>query len=126
MKKTTFTDRTKKFFEKYFNGWKGTISIFLVIIMSPMLSIAMALSEGARYQSAVEMMKETIDASAFSTIGDYDSYLDERFGLMGISQENDINSNFSFYMEQNVNALGKTATINSDTALERRNWTLWK
>ena len=115
MKKTTFTDRTKKFFEKYFNGWKGTISIFLVIIMSPMLSIAMALSEGARYQSAVEMMKETIDASAFSTIGNYDSYLDERFGLMGISQENDINSNFSFYMEQNVNALGKTATINSDT-----------
>ena len=55
--------------------------------MSPMLSIAMALSEGARYQSAVEMMKETIDASAFSTIGDYDSYLDERFGLMEISQD---------------------------------------
>ena len=44
----------------------------------------MALSEGARYQSAVEMMKETIDASAFSTIGDYDSYLDEMHAIVEI------------------------------------------
>ena len=58
-------------------------------------------------------MNKRIFFSTISTIGDYDSYLDERFGLMGISQENDINSNFSFYMEQNVNALGKTATITS-------------
>lgn len=113
MKKKSFTDKAKNWFEKYLNGWKGTISIFLVITMMPITSLALTFEEASRYQSAMEMMNEVVDCSAFSSIAEYDSYLDDRFALLATSQESDINNNFNGYLTDNVSAMGKSVTVNN-------------
>lgn len=113
MKKESFTDKAKNWFEKYLNGWKGTISIFLVITMMPITSLALTFEEASRYQSAMEMMNEVVDSSAFSSIAEYDSYLDDRFALLATSQESDINNNFKGYLTDNVSAMGKSVTVNN-------------
>ena len=41
----------RKFVHKYVNGTKGMISIFLALVMSPLLSVSLLLVESARYQS---------------------------------------------------------------------------
>ena len=103
--------KIKKFFGKYINGTKGVISLMLALVVSPLLSVSLLLVESARYQSAIEMMNEVSDSSAFSTLAGYDSYLDERFGLLSVSQESDINSTYSTYLTENVRALGKSVTM---------------
>lgn len=113
MKKKSFTDKARYWFYKYLNGWKGTISIFLVIVMMPFISIALTFEEASRYQSAMEMMNEVVDSSAFSSIADYDSYLDERFALLATTQESDVNNEFNNYLTQNIKAMGKSVTVNS-------------
>lgn len=113
MKKKSFTDKAKNWFEKYLNGWKGTISIFLVISMMPITSLVLTFEEASRYQSAMEMMNEVVDSSAFSSIAEYDSYLDDRFALLATSQESDINNNFNGYLTDNVSAMGKSVTVNN-------------
>lgn len=108
--------RIKRFLEKHINGTKGAVSLLLVLVMSPLLSTALILVESARYQDAVQLMEEIMDSSAFSTLAEYDSYLDERFGLLSISQETNINDVFSQYLDDNVPALGKSITVNSKNA----------
>ena len=114
MKRKSFTDKARYWFYKYLNGWKGTISIFLVIVMMPFTSIALTFEEASRYQSAMEMMNEVVDSSAFSSIADYDSYLDKRFALLATSQESDVNNEFNNYLTQNVKIMGKSVTVNSN------------
>ncbi|MGE9976329.1 hypothetical protein ACQRAS_10065 [Coprococcus catus] len=118
MKKNIFrmTKKIRKFSRKYINGTKGVISIMLALVMSPLLSVSLLLVESARYQSAIEMVKEISDSSAFSVLAEYDSYLDERFGLLSVSQESDINSVYSKYLSDNVLALGKSVTMENMSA----------
>lgn len=111
-----FLKRIKVSFHKYINGTKGAVSLLLALIMSPLLSIALLLVESSRYQDAAQLTGEIVDCSVFSTLADYDSYLDERFGLLSISQECDINSVFADYLDENVSALGKSISINSHSA----------
>lgn len=105
-----------RFLGKYINGMKGAVSLLLVLTLSPMLSIALILVESARYQNAVELMEEITDSSAFSTLADYDSFLDERFGLLSVSQERNIDTAFGDYIGHNISALGKSVTIDSQKA----------
>ena len=107
MKKHSLFKRIKNFLNKYINGARGAVSLLLVLTMSPLLSISLVLVESARYQDAIESMQEIIDISSFSALANYDSYLDERFGLLTISQDLDIDDSFNQYLEKNVNALGK-------------------
>lgn len=98
---------------RYINGVKGAISLFLVVCVSPFLTIALLLVESARYQSAVGMMDEVIGSSMFATLADYDSYLDERFGLLALSQEISPNTAFGEYMSYNTGLLGGSVTVES-------------
>ena len=54
-----------------------------------------------------------MDVSAFSSLSDYDSFLDERFGLLSVSQESGINQAFSAYLSENVSVLGNSITLNA-------------
>ena len=103
-------------FHRYVNGTKGVISIFLALVMSPLLSISLLLVESARYQSAVQMMEEIMDCAGFSTLSEYDSYVDKRFGLMAVSQDLDIDSTFSKYLNENAASIGGSVTVNSVSA----------
>lgn len=108
--------QSKRFFHRYINGTKGAISLFLAIVMTPILSVSLLLVESARYQNAVELMEELMDTSAFSVLADYDSYLEERFGLLATAQETDVNKAFKDILKENADVLGKNITLNQTAA----------
>lgn len=112
-----------KWLHKYINGWKGSVSIFLALIITPFLSIALVIFESARYQSVVEMMNELIDSAGFSTLAEYDTYLEDRFGLLATApvdtsgvNTTDVNSRFRGYLANNVDVLGNGVTIKNSSA----------
>lgn len=108
--------QSKRFFHRYINGTKGAISLFLALVMTPILSVSLLLVESARYQNAVELMEELMDTSAFSVLADYDSYLEERFGLLATAQQTDVNKAFKDILKENADALGKNITLNQAAA----------
>lgn len=109
----------RRLFSKYISGTKGVISIFLAILMMPILSLSLLLVESVRYQNAMESVQELLASAGLSTLGNYDSYLDERFGLMGIGQgdgADHVSKTFQSYVEKNANVLGKSATFREVSA----------
>lgn len=111
--------RWTRWIHRYINGVRGAVSIFLVICMVPLLSIALLLVESARYQSASELLQEILDSAGLSTLAGYDSYLEERFGLLALSQDEDmedLGTTMDSYIELNNNALGNSATVDSVSA----------
>lgn len=108
--------RTRDCFNQYINGTKGAVSLLLALVMSPLLSIALLLVESARYQDAIQLMDEIIDISAFSALAEYDSYLDERFGLLAVSQDTNIHEIFEDYLNNNSTAIGSSVSINGASA----------
>ena len=101
----------KKNKQKILRGCKGAISILLCILLTPFLSTAAILIEYSRYQSAAETLQELIDLSTFSTLAEYDSYVQDRFGLFSISQECKIEEEYSANLANNIGLLGKGLTI---------------
>lgn len=77
----------RKKINKYINGTQGVISLFMAIVMLPFSSTALLIVESARYQSAIEIVDEMLDCIGFSSIAEYDSYLEERFNVLAMSQE---------------------------------------
>ena len=71
---------------KYINGIRGAISLFLAVIMTPFLTIAMALVETGRYNSAVSVLDEAMGISSTATLANYDEYLHKRWGLLAADQ----------------------------------------
>ncbi len=110
------TKSLKDFFRRTINGAKGAISLFLVLTFAPLLSIALILVEGVRFQNAYALVQEVIDSSAFSTLAYTDQYLDERFGLLAMSQEKPVNDNFSKFFRANKKLLGNTVDIQDPSA----------
>ena len=117
MRKEKWYHKIGNFFNRYINGTKGAISILLVIAVSPLLTIALLLVESARYQSAVELIKEVNNSSAFSTLADYDSHLESRFGVFAVDQTKDVDKSFDTYMAYNDDLIGKGITVTATTAL---------
>lgn len=93
--------KKKKSKYKYINGTKGVISLFLCLIMTPVLSIASALIEFSRYQNTESVFQEVMDCASLSTMAHYDKYLQERFGLFAISQDCNINETYKNSLMQN-------------------------
>ncbi len=97
--------RIKQFFNKYVNGTKGVISLFLALVMLPFLSTALIIVESARYQNAIELVDEMLDCIGLSSIAEFDTYLEDRFGLLAMSQETSPSANFNKYVKANMPAL---------------------
>ena len=74
------------FLNKYINGTNGVISLFLAILMVPFASIAGALVNSARINSSVAIFDEALCSASNSTLGTYDNFLRERFGLLAMDQ----------------------------------------
>lgn len=106
----------RKFFKETINGTKGVVSLFLAIIMLPLLSISLLLVEFSRYQNTIHLVNELMDSSAFSTLAEYDSYLEKRFGLLAVSQEKEIKDTFTGYLDANVGSIGKSITVTKNNA----------
>ena len=105
---------------RYINGTKGAISLFLAILMVPFVTIAGALINAGRINSATAIFDEALCNASNSTLGTYDKFLRSRFGLLAMSQdysggaqsgytaENFLEDTFSYYMEQNCLSLSNT------------------
>lgn len=109
--------KIRRFFRKYVNGTKGIISIFLVLLMLPFLSIAGILINAARVNSALAIFDEALCNASNSTLGTYDDFLRKRFGLLAISQSGKasgyteqefINDMFQAYVDENMKVLNNT------------------
>lgn len=90
---------------KYINGGNGVISLFLVAIMVPFVTLADFLVESARYHSAVTVLDEAMDSASLSVMADYDQYLYDRFGLLAVDNNKNIFRDYSFFLEQNTESL---------------------
>ena len=72
----------------FFRKTKGVISVFLIIIMLPLLTSAVILVDGTRYHSAKMMAQEAGDLAAYSTIANYNIDLKDEYGLFAIDDDN--------------------------------------
>lgn len=79
----------KRFREKLWKGSKGAISILLAVVLLPFYSLAAVLVEAGRYQNAVKSLDTALGSSAISTLAEYESYLQKRFGLLAVRQTED-------------------------------------
>lgn len=105
--KSVFIKKKAKITKKQmFKATRGVISLFLCMIMSPVLMVASALVEYYRHQETVELTQELVDSSALSVLANYDTYLQNRFGLFSVSQNCDIKKEFSETFDTNKNILG--------------------
>lgn len=95
------------------NGAKGAISLFLAVLMTPFLTIALLLVEVGRYNSAVSVLDEALGVSSLSTLANYDDYLQERWGLMALSQEIDYDAVYKENLEINGEIMGNAINIDS-------------
>lgn len=98
---------------KYINGVKGAIALFLAVLMTPFLTIAMLLVETGRYNSAVSILDEALGVSSVSVLAEYDEYLQDRWGLLAVDQKNDINTLYTNTMNINKGVLGDSLTVNT-------------
>ena len=101
---------------------KGTISLFLAIIVTPLLGMTLLLVESIRYQDVIETMIEIEDLSSFATLGNYDQFMKDRFGLLSVDQKNDITTVYNKYFNANSamyqgDITVSTSSINGDYAL---------
>lgn len=104
-------NRVSAFLNRYINGTKGAISLFLAFLLTPLLSLSLLLVESARYQSVVQLVEEISDMCGLSTLSNYDSYLQERFGLLSVDQEQEIQDIFKSYLKENTTMLGSAITL---------------
>lgn len=110
--------KVRCFLNKYVNGTKGVVSIFLAIVMMPFISIAVLLEESARYQSSIELVDELLDCVGVSSLSNYDEYLEKRFGLLALSQGSDISKNYDTYLKKNLQTLSGNFSLNDTSVKE--------
>lgn len=102
-----FSRKKKKRQHKYINGAKGVISILLCLLLTPFASITLGLVEYHRYQSVIEITDELMELVGISTLTDYDPYIHDRFGLLAVSQQSDLDENASVYAKTAASSMGK-------------------
>ena len=85
----------------------GTISLFLSLVVTPILGLTCLMVETIRYQDVIEELTEISDISSLSTLAHYDEFLKDRFGLLATSQDDDISSIYSGYFNKNSKMIGK-------------------
>ncbi len=106
---------------KYINGGRGVISLFLALLMVPFLTIAGMLINAARVDSAIAVFDEALCNASNSTLGTYEEFLKERFGLLAMKQTlggtvssedvmEGLSATFGYYMEENMKVLSNTYT----------------
>lgn len=80
---------------------KGSISLFLALIVTPLLGMTLLMVESIRYQDVIEEMIEISDLSSFATLANYDPFLKERFGLLAVSQDEKLKAFYERYFSEN-------------------------
>lgn len=93
--------------EKMTKRIKGSISIFLVIIMVPMLCVSGLLVDGSRVELAKSSVSSAGDLTMNSALANYDTVLKDVYGLFAMSQSTeDLQNNLYKYFTDTLMANG--------------------
>lgn len=103
-------------FQYFVRHRHGVISVITAITLIAILSFSSLLTEIARYRNLNALYKEMTDNAAFSTLADYDKDLYERFALLAINQETDVETYLNC-LETDMNGKNEDAKA-IDQALE--------
>lgn len=93
-----------KLFEK--RRIKGAISIFLVLILIPVLLFSAVLIDGSRMASARAMTQEAADLAAASALSDYHQKLKDDYGLFAVSDSEKLEEIYKKSLEATLLAHG--------------------
>lgn len=92
-------------------GFMGSISILLCILLTPFLSVTLALVEYSRYQQVMELTDEVLELTGLSVLADYDPYIHSRFGLLATSQDGEFAEGAAELLENNIKVMGNQVTL---------------
>lgn len=73
----------------FFENVKGSISIFLILVLFPMYTCAYLAIDSARYMAAVHKTAGAVSLVGNAAMADYDADLKELYGLFAMSQNED-------------------------------------
>lgn len=102
----------------------GAISIFLCLILTPILTVTLSLIEYARYQQVIEISDEIMEISGLSLLNDYDEYLHKRFGVLAVSQEGGSSDEIQELLDTNSKLMGSMVTFSNAKAVGNSGFTL--
>lgn len=90
---------------------RGSISIFLLLVLLPMVTYATMIIDASRLQSAKTEISGAGDLAMSSAMADYEATLHELYGLFAMSpDEEQLKKNVQSYFEKNIrNSLGDEA-----------------
>ena len=84
----------------------GAISVLLCLLLTPFLTATLALIEYARYQEIMEIADELMELTELFALADYDQYINNRFGLLAVSQENKLGDGLENVLVENAKITG--------------------
>lgn len=89
----------------FFAKTKGAVSIFLVIILVPMLTVSSIMVDSSRIKLGKAMAESAADLTLNTALTNYDSLLKEVYGLFAMSQnEEDLTANLEEYFKKSIMA----------------------
>jgi len=89
----------------FFNKTKGAVSIFLVIILVPMLTVSGIIVDSSRLRLGKAMADSAGDLTLNTALTNYDWVLKDIYGLFAMSQtEEDLTKNLEEYFKKSIMA----------------------
>ncbi len=88
----------------FFQKSKGAISIFLLIVLVPMMTLGAVLIDGTRKMSADQIVQGATDSAAMSVLADFDAVLKSEFGLFALENHENAEADFESYFKKSLMA----------------------
>lgn len=101
---------------------RGAVSIFLVIILLPVMLLSAVLIDGSRMASAVAMTQEAADLAAASALASYNQDLKDDFGLFAIKDNSKLESIYKESLAATLMASG----LSDDEGYSEQIWEILK
>ena len=101
---------------RFFNNYKGSISIFLVLIMLPMFTCAGMIVDGARMSFARTALSGAGDLTMNAALSEYDDVLKDVYGLFAMSKTSqELEENVALYFYNTLENKGILQSSDSYT-----------
>ncbi|MDR2088612.1 MAG: DUF5702 domain-containing protein [Clostridiales Family XIII bacterium] len=95
---------------------RGAITIFLAVLLTPFITVALMLVQTANYNTALSAFDEAMGLSANATLAHYDDYLQKRFGLYAMDQSVSMQGRYLTYFETNAQILANSVAAQNTAA----------
>lgn len=101
----------------FFNKAKGSISIFLILVLVPMYTCAYLAIDSARYSAAKDKALGALGLAGNAALADYDRTFKELYGLFVMSKsESELNANLISYYS---NMIDSDLSLGSSTSIRK-------